>query len=412
MRLTINFIGEDNSALDVLCQQLRNKAHFRVENKIYSFEEAIQLLRNKTFPILVVVDLSRDPEKAFQVAEQIKFEFPDMHLLMTSQNTSLETILRAMRSGAEEFFTQPFNYSEVLQSLEKVREKINLNSEKNVKRGHIIPVYSNKGGVGTTSVATNLAVALRSQKQKSVCIVDLALQFGSVTSFLNLESPYTIHDFVKNLEQVDPLFLDGSLVEHKSGVKVLSDPFYAEDAAKIKTPDIEKILDILVQAFDFVIVDTPKDFNQPGFLALETASLILFVTTMDIPSLKNTHRALKLFERINIGKSKVRLILNRYAKGKFLSLKSVEKTLGINVFWTLPDDDRTALTAVNQGLSILENSPRSDLARRYNGLAHEIEEAISSPLGKKAEREGNEARCFQRLDSDSGLGLGKVSYGQ
>jgi len=394
MELTIAFIGEDNLTLTSLCQQLRNQVNFRVENKVYSFDEAFQILRNKTFPMLAVVDLSRDPEKAFQVAEKIKFELPDIHLLMTSHNTSPETILRAMRSGAEEFFTQPFNYSEVLQSLERVREKINLHSAKNVKRGRIVTVYSSKGGVGSTTVATNLAVALRAQKQKSVCIVDLALPFGSVTSFLNLEASYTILDFVKNLERIDPLFLDGSLVGHSSGVKVLAEPFEAEDAAKITAPDIEKILDILVQSFDFVIVDCPKDFNQPGFLALQRASLILFVTTMDIPSLKSAHKALELFERMDIARNKVRLILNRYAKSKLLSLESVEKALGIKVFWTLPDDYSTAIAAVNQGLSILENSRKSAIARGYQDLAQEVAEAFSSPLDEKTEKKGNKLGTF------------------
>ena len=89
MELTIAFIGEDNLTLTSLCQQLRDQVNFRVESKVYSFDEAFQILRNKTFPMLAVVDLSRDPEKAFQVAEKIKLELPDIHLLMTSHNTSL-----------------------------------------------------------------------------------------------------------------------------------------------------------------------------------------------------------------------------------------------------------------------------------------------------------------------------------
>jgi pilus assembly protein CpaE len=177
-------------------------------------------------------------------------------------------------------------------------------------------------------------------------------------------------------------------------VKVLAEPFDAEDAAKITAPEIEKILDILVQAFDFVIVDCPKDFNQPGFLALQRASLILFVTTMDIPSLKSAHKALELFERMDIARNKVRLILNRYAKSKLLSLESVEKALGIKVFWTLPDDYSTAIAAVNQGLSILENSQKSAIARGYQDLAQEVAEAFSSPLDEKTEKKGNKLGTF------------------
>ena len=315
MKPTVVFIGDDNLPLVSLCEQLQKEENFTVERKICSLDEAFEFLRGKSGPILPIVDLSKDQEKAMRVAEEIKFRLPDIHLLMTSakNGNGSETILHAMRSGAEDFLTQPFNGPEVMKSLQRVCEKINLKSVGNVKQGRIVAVYSNKGGVGSTTVATNLAVGLAAQKRK-VCIVDLALEFDSVTSFLNLEASYTIVDFVNNLERIDPLFLDGSLVEHASGVRVLAGPFQPEDAARIEVSDIEQILLLLVQSFDFVIVDSPRDFTKPAFRAVEMAGLVLFVATMDIPSLKSAHRALELFDRINIDQNKVRLILNRYLK--------------------------------------------------------------------------------------------------
>ena len=117
--------------------------------------------------------------------------------------------------------------------------------------------------------------------------MDLVLQFGSVTSFLNLEASYTILDLVKNLKKIDPMFLDGSLVKHASGIRVLAEPFYAEDARRITPADIEEILEVLSQSFDFVVVDTPKEFDESLALVLDKANMILFVTEMDVPSLKS-----------------------------------------------------------------------------------------------------------------------------
>jgi pilus assembly protein CpaE len=371
MKFPIVLIGEDSLTLASLKQQLEKEAAFYLEPRVFAYAEAFEGLRNKTGPTIAVVDLTLDPERAFAIAEEIKFKLSHVRMVMTSPKSNPETILRAMRSGAEEFLTQPFNWPEVFKSFDAIRKKIDIHTNRIGERGHIIAVSSNKGGVGSTTVATNLAANLVNHK-RSVCLVDLVLQFGSVTSFLNIEASYTILDLAKNLKRIDPLFLDGSLVKHASGIRVLAEPFYAEDARRITPADIEEILDVLAQSFDFVVVDTPKDFGEMLALVLDKAHLILFATEMDVPSLKSAHRAFELYERMGIYDKKIRLVLNRYVKSKLMSLESVERALGVKVFWTLPNNYPVAIAAVNQGLSIEECDPRSDIARSYVGLTEAV----------------------------------------
>jgi pilus assembly protein CpaE len=367
MKITISFIGEDSLALASLKQDLEREVAFHVDSRVYTPADALDALRSKSGPVIAIVDINQDPDRAFGIAEEIKFKLSNVRLVMTSAIATPDTILRAMRSGAEEFLSQPFNWGEVRKAFDAIRKRIDLHTARGAERGHIVAISSNKGGVGSTTVAVNLAASLAAQ-QKSVCLVDLVLQFGSVTSFLNIEASYTILDLVKNLKRIDPLFLDGSLVKHGSGIRVLAEPFYAEDARRISPADIDEILDVLAQSFDFVIVDTPKDFGEMLALVLDKAHLILFVTEMDVPSLKSAHRAFELYERMGIYEQKIRLVLNRYIKSKLMSLESVEKALGVKVFWTLPNNYPVAIAAVNQGISIQESEARSDIAKSYEGL--------------------------------------------
>jgi pilus assembly protein CpaE len=290
-----------------------------------------------------------------------------------------------------------------MKAFESIRKKVDIHAPRPSERGHIIAVASNKGGVGSTTVATNLAASLVNQK-KSVCLVDLVLQFGSVTSFLNLEASYTILDLVKNLKRIDPLFLDGSLVKHATGIRVLAEPFYAEDARHITPADIDEILDVLCQSFDFVVVDTPKEFDEMLTLVLDKANFILFVTEMDVPSLKSAHRAFELFERTGIYDKKIRLILNRYIKSKLMTLESVEKALGVKVFWTLPNNYPVAIAAVNQGLSIEECDPRSDIAKSYAGLTQAVLNAFIPAALPKATPEEDKSGILGRWIPIRGLG--------
>ncbi len=383
MKVPICFIGEDSLALASLKQQLEKETAFHAEGRVYGYGEMFDVLRTKNGPAIAVLDLNRDAQRAFLAAEEIKFKLPNVRLVMTSPNSNPETILQAMRSGAEEFLTQPFNWPEVVKAFETIRKKIDVQPSAGSERGRLVAVSSNKGGVGSTTVATNLAACLAKEK-KSVCLVDLVLQFGSVTSFLNLEASYTILDLAKNLKRIDPLFLDGSLVKHSTGIRVLAEPFYAEDARRITPADIDEILDVLCQSFDYVVVDTPKEFDEMLTLVLDKANIILFVTEMDVPSLKSAHRAFELFERMGIYEKKIRLVLNRYIKSKLMTLESVEKALGVKVFWTLPNNYPVAIAAVNQGLSIEECDQRSDIARSYAGLTQAVLDSFVPALPKGA----------------------------
>jgi pilus assembly protein CpaE len=161
---------------------------------------------------------------------------------------------------------------------------------------------------------------------------------------------------------------------------------------------------MLAQSFDYVVVDTAKEFDDMLALVLDKANLILFVTEMDVPSLKSAHRALELFGRMGVYDNKIRLVLNRYVKSKLMSLESVEKALGAKIFWTLPNNYPVAIAAVNQGLSINECDPKSDIAKSYMGLTDAVIESFAlSGLLKREDEEEKRASLLGRWIPVRGL---------
>src|SRR6266404_2042284 len=124
MRPSVVLVGEDSLALASLRQHLEKESRFFVQKKIQGFSETIESLRTVPDPVLVVVDLNWEPEKTFRAVEDLKLKFPELHIILTSEDSTPETILRALRAGAEEFLAQPFNWPEVMPALDKIRERL------------------------------------------------------------------------------------------------------------------------------------------------------------------------------------------------------------------------------------------------------------------------------------------------
>jgi pilus assembly protein CpaE len=257
-----------------------------------------------------------------------------------------------------------------------MQTQIGVKEANRTQRGMIIALVSNKGGVGTTTAATNISTNLARQN-RSVCLVDLVLQSGSVASFLNVKPTCSLSDFAKSLRRADPLSIEEALVQHVSGVRVLAEPLHGAGDPRIKPADMDEIFDRLVQSFDFLVVDTPKAFDDMQLLALDRAEIILFVTEMDAPSLKSARLAFDHFHRMGVDIGKMRVLLNRYIEMEMMNLQAVEEILGQNVFWTLPNNYRVVVSAVNHGLPIEACDCDSDIARSYAGLPSALIQSLS-----------------------------------
>lgn len=222
-------------------------------------------------------------------------------------------------------------------------------------RGKVLTVFSTKGGVGKSLVATNLGVALASSG-RSVCLVDLDVNNGDVAIMLQLTPHQTINDLVGFNGVIDAEGIASILTPHSDNLSVVAAPVRLDSPDQASPDDITKLLDALRRMVDFVVVDTSGTFDDNALCALDRSDTIILVGTLDIPSLKALKLATSTLELLNYPKSTWKFVLNR-ADGKVgLTVEEYEKTLGLKADCSLVSS-REVLAAVNRGEALVNAYP-------------------------------------------------------
>ena len=325
------------------------------------------LVKNQQ-PDIVILNLFPAEEPALKLAKKLTTSLPECTLFITSAQSSSDIILRSMRAGAREFFTQPINQNDVVTAIKSILRSKRQGRQDKAPKGKVISFFGVKGGVGTTTIATNVATALA--RENEVILVDLNLQHGNAALFLDIKAKYSILDVANNLEEIDIALLKKTLPRHKSGVHLLCGPMRIEEAEAIHGSHIESILLLLKNIFDYIIVDAQLYFDDVTLKAMDESDEICAISTLDIPSIYSTKRCLDLFQRIGYPMEKIRLILNRYAMDDTIELDSMEKLVDVPVFWRIPGFDyKVVLASINQGDPIVNMISSSKLATNLSKLA-------------------------------------------
>lgn len=237
--------------------------------------------------------------------------------------------------------------------------------------GKVITVFSTKGGVGKSVMATNLGVALAKDLGRRTILIDLDLQFGDVSVMLQAPPERTIYDAVQVFDRLDAQMLKGFLVQHASGLQMLLAPVQPEEAEVVTTAKITQILTMLRQLAEFVVVDTPASLSEVVLTALENSDSILAVATMDVPSVKNTKVSLQKLHQLGMDGELVHLVLNRADSKVWLEPHEIEKAISDRIVARIPSD-RLVPRSVNKGVPVVMDAPRSAVARSIVALARQV----------------------------------------
>ncbi len=278
-------------------------------------------------------------------------------------------VVRALRAGASEILLKPIIENDFIDSVEKMKDLIlgNINDTTKCK---VITVFSNKGGIGKTSIATNLAIELANMTNERVALVDLNFQMGDITTFLDLNPAFDTSYVVNNLSRIDESFLLSTLEKYKnSSLYVLADPPDLEQAEIITSENITNLINVLKQTFSYVIIDTTSSFDGKTITALDNSDLVLLVSILNLPAVRNCQRCFDLFKRLGYKKDKIKLIVNRFLESDDLKVEDVEDVLNNNVYFKIPNNYFAILNSINKGIGVSEINPQSNLAKAFRELA-------------------------------------------
>jgi pilus assembly protein CpaE len=340
-------------------------------------------------PEALLVDLGDEPSGMLDLLERIPAPRP---VLLVYGPDDKDVMLNAMRLGARDYIT-PGNEAkdDLLVALERILRERGPEAGKS----HLAPllaVMGAKGGVGTTFVACQLAAGLAHRGAK-VAIVDGHLRLGDVALYFDLHPRYTITSLASAAEGLDAAYLHTVLASHRCGVQVLAAPERPEEADSIQATHIDHALSILRAENDWVVVDTPREFDERSVHLLDQANSILVVTTCDVPALNHTRLQLDLLQRLGHSPHRVHVVVNRMDKNAPVQGKEIADFLDRKWDVRLPNDYVSASGCVNEGRPLWELAPKSALREAMDGLTAATHGWCDRPLPEETERKG----LFDRL---------------
>ena len=319
-------------------------------------------------PVLIVVDLVETVEVNSSFLLKLSNQFPNCPIIGAGHPQDVQQLLEFVKMGVKDFLNVPLRLNEVSNLLSKI--KLRSVEAPTKASGKIVAIYSPKGGVGVTFLAANLAVALAKENSSRVAICDLSLECGDVSTYLNLTPKYTIRDVIDNDQLLDISFLEGAMLTHESGVRILAAPREHQNPPTSDNINaLKSIFALLRQNFDFILIDAGH--MDPGLLqfVLAESDTIFLMGNPDVASLKGLISLVKKMKTLHYSSQKIQVIMNRYNSKNQVDANEFEKITNHPVACLLPNNYALCIQAVNTGDPISKINDKADLSKKIAELA-------------------------------------------
>ena len=336
-------------------------------------EFIIQDVKDSQRTDLLIIEISKDPHRTLEIVHSLISNDQVGEIFVASSFDDQDILIKALRSGAREFFGPSTDELDVISALKRFTDRHAGARDEKSESCKVITVMGGKGGVGATSVAVNLAVSFtRNGSNNSAALVDMNL-FGDIPLFLERENRYSWQEIIRNISRLDSTYLKHVLSRDPSGVHVLPSPTLLDNSNMHDGSVFERLGSVMSDMFDYLIVDAGPGLNNDPEKILQMSDKVIMVGVQNQPCLKKISEILKIFEELGFPVSEdVLIVMNRFQEKADPGREGVEKYLNTRLFWCLPNDYSSTISAINKGQPLAISFPRKKITKSFMEMSQLI----------------------------------------
>ncbi len=386
-------IVDDTPETRVMIQRMvQFDASVEVVGQAKTGREAIDMA-GKLLPDVCLMDINMPDLDGISATEAIRKKYPFIQVIILSVQTDAGYMRQAMLAGARDFLFKPPMIDDLTSAIrsaavvaQETRQAMLTQTSGLTQTGSpmgvdgkIVTVYSPKGGVGTTTVAVNLAAALLTYGK--VALVDLNLLYGDVAVFLNTQGRNSVVDLATRASELDQDVVKTVMLSHAgSGLDVLISPAKPEAAEPVTGEQITKLLSYLREHYPFVVVDTTSYLTDHASAAVDLADAIVLVTSQEIASIKSCGQFLRLADAGNISRKHILFVMNRFDRRIRVMPERVSEILKQEIVLSIPFEEKTVLDAVNHGIPFVIEAKQTLITKSITQLAELVNNRLNKPV--------------------------------
>lgn len=371
-----------------------------------SAQEAIDLCQSLK-PDVAIMDINMPDIDGITATEIIRKKVPMVQVIILSVQTDQNYMRNAMKAGARDFLSKPPMIDELTSAIRRAGAMAQEEKAKYyppiqaggapgspmvpggmAANGKILVVYSPKGGVGTTTIATNLAFAMQNP-QTRVLLIDANLQYGDVAVFINEQGKNSLVDLLPSIDELDPDIVQEVMIVHQAtGLNIMAAPARPDLATPVTGEQFNKLLTYLRRLYTYIIIDTTTFLTDIVQASIDSADFILLITNQEIPALKNCHQFLSLADASGISRDHILFVMNKWDKRIAITPEKVGESLKQKIVNSIPFDERTPLLAVNRGIPFMVDNKTLPISKSVISLSEliierckELEEPVELKRG-------------------------------
>lgn len=372
--------GADSDVRGYLISILESDHDIDVIGETGQTAELLEMMPLSSPEVLILDENLAEPD-TLNLAADLNVKYPRTQVILSVEEEDLKLVKRAMQSGVREILLRSVEAAELLHTVKQVAESYRRSTENlreqatsskepltsgkiqpQLRESKIITVFGNKGGIGKSIIATNLAVAAATRYKDQVALVDLDLQFGDISLMMNINPRKTIAELMQESGELTA-DLVGEYFYERSGVKVLAAPHKPELGELVTSFGAETVLKLCRKMYTYTILDTPTFLDDTTLTALEMSDMVLLLISLDIPTIKNIKKGIDVLDSLKL-LPRTKLILNRSSSLSVgLEPHDVEQVLGMKISASIPSDFKITVSSVNRGMPFFNMAPKAAISK-------------------------------------------------